>query len=390
MSRKNNVKTSKGYRVRVYLGVIDGKPKYKSCFGKTQKEANEKADALRASLNKGIDVINNDATFSSLLPLYLKIKKTTISDSEHRTLAYRLNYFNEYVAAYPVAKIKIHTLQQIIDNLAAYNQTTGKPSSKKTVRDYIIAINGFFEFLIDDRIIEFNPARNLTVPKVAAKQVDRRALTSEEQQWVREFKHRAQLPSMISMLCGLRKGELTALQWTDIDFKHNTISVNKSYDFKSHSIKEPKTKNGIRIVPMPSELAEYLKTVPRKNIYVITTTEGNMMSSSAWNRLYKYYMNALNREYGYFGNIHNLNNQSLPMVIKPFTLHCLRHTYATILYDAGIGVVEAKKLLGHADIKTTLNIYTHLSKEKTDLSIEKLENYLKNKSVAPNVAPKQV
>jgi site-specific recombinase XerD len=66
------------------------------------------------------------------------------------------------------------------------------------------------------------------------------------------------------------------------------------------------------------------------------------------------------------------------MVIEPFTWHCLRHTYATILYDAGVDVLTAKDLLGHEDVKTTLGIYTHLSEEKKQNDISKLNSYLSN------------
>ncbi len=63
-------------------------------------------------------------------------------------------------------------------------------------------------------------------------------------------------------------------------------------------------------------------------------------------------------------------------VIELFTWHCLRHTYASILYDADVDVLTAQKLLGHSDIKTTLGIYTHLSKEKETHNIAKLNSFL--------------
>ena len=66
------------------------------------------------------------------------------------------------------------------------------------------------------------------------------------------------------------------------------------------------------------------------------------------------------------------------MVIDTFTPHCLRHTYATMLYDAGVDVLTAKEFLGHSDIKTTLSIYTHLSAEKSKTDIGKLNQYLQS------------
>ena len=60
-----------------------------------------------------------------------------------------------------------------------------------------------------------------------------------------------------------------------------------------------------------------------------------------------------------------------------FDWHSLRHTYASLLYEAGVDMLTAKELLGHSDIKTTISIYTHLSENGKKHSIEKLEKYLK-------------
>ncbi len=64
------------------------------------------------------------------------------------------------------------------------------------------------------------------------------------------------------------------------------------------------------------------------------------------------------------------------MVIKPFTIHQLRHTYATMLYNADVDLLTAQYLLGHDDAKTTLSIYTHLTNTQKARSIEKLNIYL--------------
>lgn len=62
--------------------------------------------------------------------------------------------------------------------------------------------------------------------------------------------------------------------------------------------------------------------------------------------------------------------------VEPFTAHQLRHTYATMLYDAGVDVLTAQRLLGHADVQTTMRIYTHLSKQKEQQSIAALNAHI--------------
>ena len=106
------------------------------------------------------------------------------------------------------------------------------------------------------------------------------------------------------------------------------------------------------------------------------------MTESGWDKLWTAYMNDLNMKYGDIGDWKRTrHSQRPPMAIEQFTMHCLRHTYATILYDAGVDVLTAKKLLGHADVTTTMGIYTHLSAENEAANIDKLNEFL-NKSAS--------
>lgn len=101
----------------------------------------------------------------------------------------------------------------------------------------------------------------------------------------------------------------------------------------------------------------------------------------------------LNIKYGDFSNVvrwsngkkmevHTLegkdkyNPNGVPMVIDGFTAHDLRHTFATMLYFSGVDILTAKEQLGHSDVKTTMNIYTHLDKKYKRRSMDKLDAYL--------------
>ena len=105
------------------------------------------------------------------------------------------------------------------------------------------------------------------------------------------------------------------------------------------------------------------------------------MREGAWERLWKSYMKTLNEKHGNFEKV-IYRGKEKPFIIEPFTLHYLRHTYASILYEAGVDVLTAKELMGHSDIKTTLGIYTHLSREHKEKDITKLNDFLKCKSDA--------
>ena len=367
---------------QVYLGKVDGKRRYKTVYASSPSELKAKVNEVKHSMGMGIDFTQTVTTFQEWQVKWLAALKRNVSEDQYNLYKYRIEYFNPYVGRISVLRIKLYELQEAIDDLAVKNPSTGFPSSKKTLSNYKATVNRFFEYLMDNRVVEYNPAKNISILKTAPKD-ERRALTSTEQQWVKEFDHRAQRPAMIAMLCGLRRGEITALTWSDVDFEKKTITVNKSWNFKSHELKDPKTAAGVRVVPMPDELVEYLKNVPKTSTLVCPNTKGTMILGCAWEKLWDSYMTALNKKYGDFSKCSDLKeDEELPFVIDYFTLHCLRHTYATILHDAGVDVLTAQKLLGHADVKTTLSIYTHLSAENEKLNIDKLNDFLSCKSDA--------
>jgi integrase len=102
-----------------------------------------------------------------------------------------------------------------------------------------------------------------------------------------------------------------------------------------------------------------------------------MMTEESWKRLYQSYMLDMNIEYGFGGSINkHANNVDVPMVINTFTPHELRHTFCTIMFEAGIDAKTAQEQLGHSDIKTTLSIYTHLSAQHKESQVVKLDSFL--------------
>lgn len=377
MPKKSNTRRADGrIAVQVYLGRADGKRQYKTVYGKTQKEADQKAADLKATLQKGIDLTESNKTFSFWADRFLAVKKSSVSYAWHLCLQSRMDYLKSYFGNQSPEKIKLYDAQIFINEIAQCNPSTGNPSSKKTLVEYASLLKQFYNYLIANRIVEYNPMQMLSIPK-NAKQNKRNALTKEQRQWVVNTPHRAQTAAMIMMFAGLRRGELNALLWSDIDFENKTITINKGYDFKANKIKETKTEAGTRKVIMPDILAEYLHSLKRNGTLVNPNTKGGYMTESSWRRLWTGYMRTLNKKYGDFSNFTIQDHrESLPIVIDTFTPHCLRHTYCTLLFESGVDVVTAKELMGHTDIKTTLEIYTHLSKEKAQKDINKLNDFL--------------
>lgn len=376
MAKKMNTQQPDGrYRVRVYLGIKDGKKQYKSVYGRTQKEADIKAEEMRVLLRKGMDISSSNDSFKIWAKYWLTSKMHEVSEDRNKTLVSRANVWIDALGNAQITQIKPFELQTILFSISAKNPYTGQPMAKKTIRGYVQVINAIFDFAMDNRVIDYNPANKLKAPQTASS-VQRRALTEIERERVMEFEHRAKPSAMLMMLSGLRRGEATALQWNDIDFTNNRISVTKSFNFKTKDFKTPK--NGkARVVSVPQILIDYLKTLPRISLFVLTNAKGQMMTDDSWRRLYQSYMHDMNIEYGFCGNAPSkFSPTKIPMVITPFTPHELRHTFCTIMYEAGIDALTAKEQLGHSDIKTTLSIYTHLSTQHKENDVKKLDAFL--------------
>ena len=209
-------------------------------------------------------------------------------------------------------------------------------------------------------------------------------MTAEEQKWIVETPHRAQTAAMIMMYAGLRRGELIPLTWDDIDLSKKTISVNKTVEIinnKSIEKDTAKTKLSIRTVDIPNVLVEYLKSVKKSSKYVCPSADNKMMSESSYKRMWDSYIKELNLKYGDFSHLDKQPKSKfqpggVPIVIPKITAHWLRHTFATMLYFAGVDILTAKEQLGHSDIKTTLEIYTHLDNQFKRKSMNKLDEYL--------------
>lgn len=378
MPKKSNSKRADGrIAVQVYLGKDEqGKRKYKTVYGKTQKEANQKAQEIKERIGKGLSLDSSD-TFGKWAEHWLMVKQAEVSTNQYNLIKSRIEFWEEHLANYEMALLRPVDLQPVLNELAACNPHTGEPTAKKTLSSYIQILSAVFDYSIDNRVLDYNPANRLKLPKTAP-QGTRRGLTKEERQRVIEFEHRGQPAMMLLMFSGLRRGEASALLWSDVDFKNNTITVSKSFDFKQNTIKPPKNGKS-RTVTIPKVLTDYLRKLPKKSTFVITNKQGGMMTESSWKRLLESYLCDMNLRYGKFAKEYKkFSPEKVPFVIEPFTLHCLRHTFCTMMYEAGVDIMVAQKQMGHSDVKTTLAIYTHLEKEHKRNNIAKLDEYISN------------
>lgn len=381
------------YAISVYLGKDEtGKQIRKVVYGKTQKETKEKADEIRAMHQKGIDIAAQKDTFAYWYDLWLASRECGNGQlASYKACAAKLL---PTIGHMEITKVRTADIQQIINNL----NRDDPPLSKSTLSRIRMTAKQIFQLAIDNRVMDYNPAEAVKIPKNAAPPKEREALTDEQIRWVNEYAHPAQPAAKLMMYCGLRRGELLALRWTDIDFNKRTINVNKSVEMVKGKPKVKdgaKSEAGVRTVPLPNTLIDFLKQlkklqseknaekgrIPEINGLVFPNNSGRIYTSKQWERLWNSYMLELNLAYGDFGNAlqkprSKYDPHGVPMVIDTFTAHQLRHTYATLLYEAGVDVLTAQKLLGHSKAQTTLEIYTHLRDKQADTQIDKFNEYL--------------
>lgn len=375
------------YQTKVYLGIKDGKKKYRYIYASTIAELEQKAEDLRHSLHKGLQVLSGDLPFSVWSERFLRLKQSKVTEVYYAGIAGRIAFWNEAVGDMPLSGITRSDLQVALDRLARENPRTGKPTSQKTLVDYRITAAGVFELAITDRALDFNPATRLEITKHAERN-HRRALTDEEQQWILDTPHRAQTAAMIMMLAGLRRGELIPLLVRDIDFAAGTITVNKSVKMVGgHPVpkKGGKSAAAERVVDMPQQLVKYLlPLLDGRSPFdlVCTDAKGEMFTETAFRRMWDSYLTDLNIKYGVFtdGTPSKFHPGGVPMVIPRITPHMLRHTCATNMVLAGMDAVTVKEQLGHTDIQTTLNIYTHVTAKHKKSQIHKLDEFLATRS----------
>jgi integrase len=384
MPKKQNTRRKDGLiAVQVYLGMDENKKrKYKTVYGSTQKEANAKAEQIKLSLRKGIDVSSEKDTFKEWGERLLKIKKSEVSHGRYCTYCHEFEKLSPLFLC-EISKIRTSDIQGVILDLSESNPNTNKPTAKKTLIDIKCLASQIFKLAIENRVLDYNPALAVKIPNIHSED-KRRALTAEEQKWIVETPHRAQTAAMIMMYAGLRRGELIPLTWDDIDLSKKTISVNKTVEIinnKSIEKDTAKTKLSIRTVDIPNVLVEYLKSVKKSSKYVCPSADNKMMSESSYKRMWDSYIKELNLKYGDFSHLDKQPKSKfqpggVPIVIPKITAHWLRHTFATMLYFAGVDILTAKEQLGHSDIKTTLEIYTHLDNQFKRKSMNKLDEYL--------------
>lgn len=360
------------YQKQVTAGrKADGSYIRRTVYAKTQKELDEKAVFAKNMIQYGGYTLSATTTFGDLTAVWMKSYGGTQSEKwRYRVQSLINNHLLPTLGQIKIKDLKQLTMQILINEKAKEGYATATLKQMKQTATRILDV------AYEENMIRKNVFRKVTVPKKKCN--ERKALSEKQIAMVNETweTHFMGYSAMIMMYCGLRRGELLALRWEDIDLVHDIISVSKSVEILKNqpTIKTPKSDAGTRSIPIPNILHDVLIQVKGADSELVCPdSTGNIMSGSAYSSAWHSYMNHLNL---YYGGSNASRTDDEELVIEPFTAHMLRHTYATLLYDAGVDAKSAQKYLGHANLELTLKVYTHLTKYKEDKSIENLNRMI--------------
>jgi integrase len=336
-----------------------------------------------------------NSKFSEISNLWLDNECYGKDYTYKKELKSAVKHLNRYFGEMICDKIKGLDVEGFIRyNYEHNNPNTGKPFSKRLLKDLISEGFRIFEFALDNELIDNvrNPftGKKKKIPKDAPV-TERNPIDDIQKQLILNVYHRAQIAALIMLYCGLRKGEIIALEWADVDFKEKVLSVTKSAvrQDSNHFKVTAHTKNGKdRYIPIPDNLLAYLKLAKfnaKGDTYIYPQKNGDMHTVTTWNKTWNSYITRLNYQY-YYSTAKSLGQKpkafnapsGIPKMLDRFTAHQLRHTYCTMLYMAGVDLLTTSKLMGHSSIQITLEIYTHLDEKYKKLNISKFNDYIAN------------
>ena len=428
------------YRIRVSIGRdSNGKQIIQSAIfrpdpnlspAKNKKNLIAFAIDFESKVRNGNFLDGEKITFSEFADKWLETyAKDNVEATTYQWYQYVIDTkLKVYFGALKLSKIQPLHITKMYNDLIQNGYTKGtvhKNYSTTSFKRFHCVLSSMFETAIEWRVVDNNPCKHCKPPKVTGKKsVSAKVLTFEQAQafleslekeyvtkysehdrvddtgimyHVNEYEETRRVPYQfivfynVALFGGLRRGENIALTWSDIDFKNNTVSINKStakVKDENGSIrqvsKSTKTETSNRTIALPVSVMNMLKkwktqqAIYRLSIgdawieatdYVYTQRNGTQMY--------------LDSPYGRLKKIIKTYNESvdnpedmLPMI----RLHDLRHTSATLLISENVDVKTVSGRLGHAQTSTTMNIYSHYLKKSDEQASEKLEKLFQKRA----------
>jgi len=268
-----------------------------------------------------------------------------------------------------VADVRRRDLQALADELLG-------GLSIGTVSNVLNPIQAFYRRAIDRDELTYNPSERIDLPNGGSKRPKRIASPTEAAVLLAALDLEDRPAWATAFYAGLRRGELQALRVRDIDLQSNLITVERGWD-QVEGVIEPKSRAGRRSVPLLAILRDYLIEHLRRagrsgddlvfgrslrEAFYASTVDGR--AKRAWTAANKREREAAERE------------RREPELLVPISLHLCRHTFASLMIDAGANPKAIQEFMGHSKIQTTFDVYGHLLPGSRDEVRERMNAYL--------------
>lgn len=366
------------YMFRVYLGVdeLTGKTKTTTRRGfKTKKEAELALSKIKIQVSERTYRSSRAETYQEVYDLWIVQYEKTVEESTFvKTVGYFKNHILPSMGNYRIEKINIAVCQKHYDEWAT------KVKKARTIKSYAKKV---LDFAIVHGYIENNPFNHVET-KVKQAYVD--PIDEDEENFysrdelVTFLKHaeihsdyKAYALLRLIAYTGMRKSEALALTWNDLNLVDNELTINKA-------------------IGRGKNTQLYLKSTKTGKARTIKIDETTVSTLKEWKKLqiqkyFKFGFNTLQKSQLIFSNKDNtfiqpgqvqkwMYSVQNKFSLKKVSPHGLRHTHCSLLFEAGASIKEVQDRLGHSDVKTTLDIYTHVTKKAKEGAIQKFVSYL--------------
>ncbi|MCI9976342.1 site-specific integrase [Clostridioides difficile] len=355
------------------LGIVEGKrKKVERVGGNTKKEA-EKAlrEALNEYENSGIVFEESNISVSDYLDFWYK--EYVLLNCKYNTQeSYRINIEKHIKPKLGVYKVKALTpaiLQSFINKKykEKYSQNTLQVLKNILHRSLKSAVYPY-------KHIRENPMQYVSIPKAKTKIESSKVKTitlDEFNQMLNIFPQDSfqRIVLLIGFYTGMRRGEIIALTWDDINLDNKTITVKHTLIKKKNGIFElsqPKTESSCRTIFTGDTLIRILKE-HKLHQKKMKLKYGEFYFDSNW---------VCTKENGQQVNTHTLDTivkQIRKALNNDFHFHCLRHTHATLLLENGANIKDIQNRLGHSQLSTTMDTYSHVTEKMKNETVDIFE-----------------
>lgn len=356
------------WQYRVSWRDADGKQHSKNHGGfRTKSEAANDARKLEQDLNHGADIRRRDIS----LPKYWHEWYTTYRPDMARSTAERYPLIEEVLTLAfgdtAIGKITPMDWQNFLNEYAdgQYATFTRKahPRAKETVDKLNSYVRGMVKYAINEQTLHSDFTFGAKTKGTSGKKESDKYLQLDQFTDVlnlalerASYDHLSDVAIFLGGQTGMRVSEVLGLTWSDINFQDYTIDVNKSWDYIVGDFKATKTPSSVRTIEVLPKVMQLLKMVRTqqaewkiksgirdKNDSVFFGQHGQVLTSAALNKELKRLQSMV----------------GIPKYMQ-ITFHGLRHTHVSFLLAKGIDIYYISKRLGHANIKITMSVYSHL------------------------------